>query len=270
MTDYLRSYKSVQSVLEATEEGRCNTYRPSSEDSALDSWAGGASLTEAKSLMAKGWKDLLPEVKRLTAEYEHVFESALINTFDPIADVAGQVVDMGKYLTGEPECMIDFRPVTLTKVGRVVAIHVNNTASSSIDTKMITARGAAICALVDMIERTGNVVEVIAETVITSYGNNNLSYAVTAKASSEALDMGRLLFVLAHPAMLRRIMFAVMERESKPIISEFGIGGGYGRPGDCKQAHKDAILVKRTEHGDPLNSNPAEWIKQNLTNLGLL
>lgn len=273
MTTHVRQYESVTALLEAT-EGHSDMALSSraSIDRGMDSWAGNCNMKQAQELALRGWSEHLPMVKRLTDSLEHHFDNALVNTFDPIADVSGQVVDMGKYLSGEPECMIDFRPVTLTKVGRVVSIHVNNTYSGSTNADAVVKRGAAICALIDCIEKTGNVVEVFAESVISgrSSGGDILSYSVRVKASTDAMDMGKLLFAIAHPAMLRRMVFAVMERENSAIRSAFNIGSGYGIPAECVQANADAILVKPPKHGDILNSDPEEWIRLNLTNLGLI
>src|ERR1700761_3635516 len=40
----------------------------------------------------------------------------------PTWDVQGSTVDVGQYLAGEPECMIDFPPVPVPATGRVVSI----------------------------------------------------------------------------------------------------------------------------------------------------
>jgi hypothetical protein len=147
-------------------------------------------------------------------------------------DLSGDVVDVGTFLTGEPECMIAPVMVPTPGTGRVVRIVVPTAVSASVSADTVRARGAAIVALVDVLARCGNRLEVWSWSGVSHGSRGRTSTAVLVQAADQPLDMGRIMFALAHPAWLRRIMFGVWENPANgntpAIVTERG--SGYGTP----------------------------------------
>jgi hypothetical protein len=100
-----------------------------------------------------------------------------------------------------------------------------------VDPQDIINRGAAVVALIDKIQSEGQRVELIAFCHIAGRRNDRLIMAVTVKRPEEPIDMDRVAFALAHPSMLRRAFFRVVEFLYPHHL------GGYG---SC--AHYDDVL----------------------------
>jgi hypothetical protein len=68
---------------------------------------------------------------------------------------------------------------------------------------------------------------------------------VPIKQSGQVLDLDAAAFVLVHPAVLRRLMFACKEREDPGIRRRFGFKyeSGYGRPEDVLRTDGYHLVV---------------------------
>jgi hypothetical protein len=128
------------------------------------------------------------------------------------------------------------KPVASTRhaKGKVVRVLVNISAASLVTPDAIKRRGAAVLALVDMLQNRGLRVEVLG--TFTNVKSGVLEYRWTVKAANANASLATLAFGLAHPSMLRRIIFSMMECEPDAIRRAFNVGYGYGTPGDSQYA----------------------------------
>jgi len=109
----------------------------------------------------------------------------------------------------------------------------NYTDSAYVSANTVLARGATVCAIIDILEMKGYSVELLLDEWISGYANGRSMVWGTqarAKGFEDQLDPSRLAFFLAHPSMLRRVQFAVQEH--LPDWEPMGCysGGGYGYP----------------------------------------
>ena len=130
-----------------------------------------------------------------------------------------------------------------------------------------------ICALVDAIEYAGHRTEVICNEA-TSMGQDSNSRkgmnkergwfetSVVVKKSSQPLEMTDLAFCLAHPAMLRRIMFSVAEIEGWSDVSS-----GYGIPAEA--TNKGDLYVEEVFSGSVSDEKAISWVLDELCKLGI-
>lgn len=84
-----------------------------------------------------------------------------------------------------------------------------------------------ICAIADAIEQSGYSVEIIGNEAVESRGINS-EINIVLKQSTYALNVSSLAFCLAHPAMLRRLLFSA---EEKTGWADFAYA--YGTPIDA-------------------------------------
>lgn len=77
-------------------------------------------------------------------------------TFTTTFDVAGAWVDVDRFLSGEPECMV--QPV-ITHDKPIVRIAVNGAAPHTVDASQIIKSGGFVTGLVDVLTAGGNAVE---------------------------------------------------------------------------------------------------------------
>lgn len=235
-------------------------------------WQGGTkTLTEAASLATEGWSEIRPEVDNLLDTVTERLAERLSNLYVPRYDYGGAYVDMGKFLQGDPECMVTFNAEPAGAMGRVVKIAVAITASSMIDPDDIKRRGVAILALVDTITKLGCGVEVWVDSTIRGTGDKRFTTAVKLHDSNDTLDINSIMFGLAHPSMLRRLVFSIQERS--PKAKEQGVGGGYGYPdkiGITANQEFDVVVEKLQDGYGDIVRNPFEWVMTTVKGLGIV
>jgi hypothetical protein len=160
-----------------------------------------------------GWKEQLDSALELAesavqlAEQEH-----MVDTFNPVWDVTGAEVDVARYLSGEPECMIDFPLAKTSKSGRIIALCASITYSGAIGPDTIRRRGATMVALALALSRLGHNTELWADLSGTPMGSGgDVRIRVLVKGANDELDPSKVMFAFAHPAMLRMLGFAAIE-----------------------------------------------------------
>ena len=78
-------------------------------------------------------------------------------------------------------------------------------------TEAMIRKGAAVVALIDQIERSGQRVELIATQISKTHRQYDEQHIfITVKQPDEPLDLDRISFAVAHPSMLRRVGFRIM------------------------------------------------------------
>jgi hypothetical protein len=184
----------------------------SSRQNRKDSWAGTKTFAEAVSLATRGWPEGAAQALALRASIDSAVRQIVTARKDTFAwDVVGDAVDVGKYLTGEPECWINKQEDGESQSGKVVKICANLAASGSVSTKSLFARGAVVLATIDILESLGHRVELwIAHGSSGSVGV--FQQFTLIKSASQPLDADRVAFCLCHAACLRRLSFSIMEQ----------------------------------------------------------
>lgn len=232
---------------------------------ARSDWSGSASFQEAWDLARFGWPDGRKLIDALTSQVEHL--TADLVTRPTVAfDVTGDCVDVGRFLSGEPECMMHFEQEEIQGAGRVVRVRIDVAASAAVDPKDMMKRGAAALALVDCLENAGRSCEIVF-TCCTEVGNSRIDNIVMLKEAGAPVEMDSLAFAIAHPSSLRRIGFAAWEHENEGLRDACGIPhGGYGKAVAPK--HCPAEIIVPSMYG--LNGGALlKWIEQQLKENGV-
>ncbi|TXK71727.1 hypothetical protein FT993_08685 [Mesonia sp. HuA40] len=235
-------------------------------------WNGNVSWLEAKKLALQGWQDGLEQVKKYQTEITPQITEKVIRP-SQIYDVAGYNVDVGRYLSNDPECFVSREFVVNNSPGRVFTLVCSISFSAAIKSETIIQRGAIICALVDAIEYAGHRVEVICNWAVSKYSNEEnrtgniknkgwLELDVTVKKANQPLEMIELAFCLAHPSMLRRVMFSVAEIEG---WSDFAYAYGY----PAKATNEGDLYIQEIFSGKVPNKKAINWVLNQLKNLNI-
>lgn len=138
---------------------------------------------------------------------------------------------VGRYVTGNPNCFKAPRrsPEDARKHGKVIRLAVNTATQAGSRAQCFANYGAAIAAAVEALELDGYRVEVSAHCACDYPGGRGV-YGWTVKGAGDRLDMAALAFSIAHPASLRRIGLALMERFPKNYQTP-----AYGYPKDIRR-----------------------------------
>ena len=173
-------------------------------------WYGGVTWKEACQLATHGWEEGAREVEKYRALlYENIAQYLPRQNIENA--VSGYAVDVGAYLSNVPECFYRREMNEPIANAPVVRIVVSLSFSASVHTEIITKRGAMICAMADAIEQSGYSVEIIGNEAAESWGEKS-EINIVLKQSTRALNVATLAFCLAHPAMLRRLLFSAEEK----------------------------------------------------------
>jgi hypothetical protein len=249
-----------------------NARKKSSRNNSNLQWSGGVTWEQAKQMAINGWQGGMKEIEKYRAKIVPIITEKVLRP-KQIYSVAGYNVDVGSFMANEPECFLAREYEERNYPGKIYKIVVSISFSAAISPETIIQRGAMICALIDAIEFAGHRAEVIcndASTVRDSRDYRQGKYkeygwfevSVNIKKSSKSLDMSDLAFCLAHPAMLRRIMFSVAEIEG---WSDFA--HDYGCP--AEGTDKGDMYIKEIFSGTVPDNQAITWVFSELEKLGI-
>lgn len=218
---------TLAQALDRLEESQKPTTRDLSSElgSPSRTWDLNTDFNTARLLARDGWREKAGELEHyMTLIQELVERNWTVNW-----DTSGEAVDTGRFLQGEPECMLNF-PVPET---RSVRLLVNLSARCTADAPRLLNRGIAIASVVYALQASGIGVSLTAGEWVSGKSGNMHETLMEVNEFSEYIDPARLAFWLGHPATLRRCIFRYNEQQTAEIRREFGFMnsyGGYGYP----------------------------------------
>ncbi|ATG86530.1 hypothetical protein J4T96_gp118 [Mycobacterium phage Finemlucis] len=193
--------------------------------------------------------------------------------YDEYHDTAGAFVDMGRYMQGEPECMVDFTPTEEPGQNKIVALILNITYNWAISAKAIKENGQAMFALVEAIETAGMQAEIWVDMYVRGFGSNyRARTAVRLKKAGEPFDVSMFMYALTHNSFLRAHLFNAMHSHDKDVREACGIhpSGGYGscinNAADMEDFPPYSIYIPCISH----DSQAGKFVPAVLRQLGLM
>ena len=180
-------------------------------------------LNDAIDCAVNGWATGAQKIEALVENFDSKAKAERKDEQEEF-DVVGPVPIIGEYLAGNPECM--YNPQDPVRKP-VVNVLLDLAANCMVDADNMLNRGFAVIALLQQLEEQGKDANVF---VVSSVGSRG-SFAtelIKVKDSTEPLVLDFFTFCLAHPSMLRRIVFALRERLNDKTFSENMTSGGYG------------------------------------------
>jgi len=263
---YRRDFDSLEECVSfAASEPTGAVRRASREDGSRD-WNGNVDFAGAVALTQTGWVD---GVNRMRAIADRIYDRIAphVSTFmNTELAVTGAGVDIGAYVSGEPECMLEFVASEVRRV-RHVDIVVNVIAMGCVPADAIVNRGAAILACIEALEHAGCTVAVTAIAAAVDH-DTRYDFRIALKAPGVPMDTDRLAFVLSHPAMLRRILFGCIENMPKFFAQTF-TANGYGSAAEI-EPDSGAAYFRQAQSNDSDESGATERALEVLHTNGLL
>jgi hypothetical protein len=191
----------------------------------------GASWEETIRLAVDGWPLALDEADVTVGELrESAGLSHSVTVLEPTWDVTGSEVDVGAYLAGVPECMVDAVPRQISRRGKVITFLVPAVYSHRVEHHVIINRGLALATLCAAIIDAGHSVEIWSGwAAILRQSGQRFGAVARVIAAGEPFDVGRLIFAVAHPAMLRRLWFGIWDGQPAELAAAIRTEA-YGNP----------------------------------------
>lgn len=233
-------------------------------------WNGNIGYKVADEYADLGWLEGAAKARDFYAMHVDAL-SNLIEKQEMYYDVEGPVVDIGRVVTGEPECCMNFETVRVEQPAtRFVRVVVNVGASGGINADTILARGAALCALVDLLESSGCRCE-IAIADATAADRAWYCSTVTVKQFDQPLDLPLVAYAIGHPSVLRTHLFRMYERFANDFSSHWRTVG-YGIPADVPTQQRGDLYAPKMRADESQWSDPARaqaWIIEQLKTFGV-
>jgi hypothetical protein len=192
-------------------------------------------------------------------------------------DITGEILDVGRYCTGEPEHWGLWQETLVDGPGvKFLHLTINLFVSSGVEAELMIRRGATLTAYIRLLELGGYRVKVTGAYVMSGKGTNGLMcLEVPIKDYDTTLDSDRLVYAVAHPSVFRCLGFAVMEGiKNKKAREHFGVYNWYGTgttvpeedQGDVHIANMDYRQI--TDFGTPERCE--QWVISQLKAAGVL
>lgn len=217
------------------------------------SWSG-ASWEDARTLAERGDSETLRRFDD-AARRLRVKDSGTTRRRTNRRTIAGGAVDLGAFLSGAPDCMIERS--TTESPRRIVRVGVRINAACAVSAKEMAERGCAVGAIVRLLTLQGFSVGV--DAVAASEHKIKSHLTITLKAPGEYLDPSILAFWIGHPAALRRCVFRIQEEYPETTARALGVGDSYGRvSAEVKTDHD--ILIPPPRRG----KSPGEYLAEYL------
>ncbi|MBP0617817.1 DUF7192 family protein [Jiella mangrovi] len=238
-------------------------------DTLTDSWQ------QALELAINGW----PEGAQLITKTLQKRPMSQIDTPKSQGyDVAGFLPDVGRFLSGEPLCMLS--DVNSAPKGKVVVNYsVSILVSADDNMQIISNFGAALISRIQFLEENGyrvalnwismsNPYYVFQSQVDSGLLGPKVLIVFPLKSIDEPIKINRLAFWLMHPAAQRRIQFAIKERMNIEMWYQNKYGSPEIRIEEIKKecAENEIIIVINSEcqsvedaMKEILNQEKAQW-----------
>lgn len=266
-----RYWSSMDDLLSWMES--VDAVNPEQSHSTNSSWTYSKSYGECLDLIRDGWKEPLQRVETLANEVNKSIGPRMARRTERYLSTSGSQIHVGRYLRGDPKCAYQVRINKANKKGPIVRVAVNVFASHSFKASEMIERGAAVTALVEILQASGHSVHIDAFTSgpPTRKKGAVSTYGVNIKRSTHHADMAEILFALAHPSMFRRVWFYAQEHEGPKLRGDNPSMWSPGRiPNDIAETY-DVIIPDGMGRGDTdYFKSPIDWVLAQVKGLGLL
>jgi len=165
-----------------------------------------------------GWT----EGDKIKVNADSIKAQGLHNDYSVEYAITGDFLDVGTYLSGQPECWGSI--IEEPKAMKHTRIFVDFSTGYNTPSHKIENRGSAIIALVDSLRETGHYVEItLAARTHDAPGIDKAYQFETTFETDNSYSRDALTFCTAHPGMLRRVFISTMERYAqKPTLGTYG------------------------------------------------
>lgn len=233
------------------------------------SWAGDGDYADCRRLALTGWDQEVAPTEHIAGRViDRVWsERTLAPSVTTRYDVSGGSVDIDRYLTGEPECLLELIPRQVAQAGRAVRLVIHNGVRATVSPETYRRRGAAVVALIDALRQADHPLEIWAGSDATfQTGQPRWSYLVQIQAACDPLDIGRVIFFASHPGAHRQLGFAVRTSKDHPGHGDH-VGGSHPLGPSCvPDDHTGTTIVLPQLHDDRSWSEAecAAWVGEQL------
>lgn len=224
----IKTYDTVTSFLAACNAPPDKSFNGRRYSHALGhaDWMGTDTYEAAEKLALYGWERGLEQVSEKLALINKTVEGRSMQK-----SVAGSHPDVARFIAGMPDCM-NSRRYTDSAKKPCLDIVLNCSYSSRVNPSNIINYGTAIASVIDELENSGYSVSLNIGDCCELKGKKVSGMLIDVKKQGENMDIGKLIFFIAHPSFLRRLAFSWLEANN----TKYQIADNYGSIYDIPEA----------------------------------
>lgn len=209
-----------------------------------EKFTGTKSFNQALEFLNNGWTEKLAEIKKGLATSSSVKTTQNTNRKRPTTGIVGYAPCVPNAILGLPNSMIatDNTPV---KVKAVTIVYCPSV-SGGWEAEELMKCGIEVLRIVNKLELEGVRVKLVVEGLCSETTKTVAQCLVTIKDWRQPLDLAKIAFPVAHPSLLRRIMFKWLE--TVPDMNDRDYRWGYGNPKPVVEKYED-LRSQYTEAG---------------------
>ena len=228
--------------------------RQSSKTRAENSWDLKAGYNGAWDMARYGW----PEgAKRAQSALKQLRVKTPAPDQKP--DFYGHRPHVPRFCAGAPDSMIRHAPALSDKTGAVVTLYVPINAPCMTRAANMANFGVALAQYVNQMQREGVRVELWAGCA-NHFDDMRLAYSVRVKRADQPLDLAVLAFAIGHPAMFRRLGFAMLERSEAREDPSYGYSRDFALS-DAINPPRGAYVVNGMKDANEIARTPEDALK---------
>jgi hypothetical protein len=229
---------------------------------------GADNVAQALRIATEGWREQRPTADRVMGEVMGSVSERVDMMPQMVMDVCGSAIDMGAYMSGEPECMMSFPIVPEERQDKVLKVLLDPGASAGYSAEYLASRAAAVAALLDVLQVLGHSLEIWLASPVKDGRISVHATVVKVNTAGRHVSLDDIMFWCGHPALLRRLVFTHRSID--------GVGDGMGATMKMPKCVIDAVdpdlVLERGENvgygiPDP-GYEPAAWVLHTLKGLG--
>lgn len=221
-------------------------------ESSDNGWRASVDYRRAEYLLTHGWDSAAEKMAAKVKLTSGV--ASQVRSSKPAYGVVGSQASVPRYLQGIPTNMVSRQMVHSKQ--KVITITKGISYSGRWTSEAILRECIKALQIIQSLESGGQRVR-LNVMLATGDERRNAICKVCVKQPDERLNISKMAFALAHPAMLRRFFFKWIETD--PFIT-FDLGYGYGLP--SKQSIKDRAMAENEYYIPEKIDNIEELVKQ--------
>lgn len=222
-------------------------------------------------LARHGWEDPVMEAFDVADRAVSMVETE-VDMAEPVHAVTGAEVDIGAYMSGEPECMVEYPFQKQSNVGNVVTMIADVQCSAGVSNRAVMQRGFVIAGLAMALNRLGHQTDlwVSDEYFARTRPNERVIIRTHVKSPNDFIDPARIMFAYAHPGVQRGMGFGLAGGEKTNGYGAALKRASFGPVTSMTQDMPDGtVYMPPVFRGDDTQNADAE-VRRYLVQLGLL
>jgi hypothetical protein len=241
-------YNSLNEVLEFIDNTPRNKSSGTASTKESEGFSQTKSLWDAMQLAKSGWEEGASKIRssiRLAQRAKSGKRTPVIKW-----DIAGGFVDIGKYMSGEPECMGSVRTRVSPKGKSIECWRLSISTSFGVDSSKMVELAKSVAVAISRVESRGKRVKLTISIPVKSHNDILCRTDIVIKNAGDAISPSSLAYGCGHPSLLRRLVFATYERGTpeQVLMSQ----DGYGTPCDDTKNQSEYLggFCKWKSHSD--------------------